>query len=75
MNFSDIRIKAVRMDTNKTIMDFQIHNLETNLTMYLNKSKLEGKYDARFTDAWVVEKGTMLKHDTDAWKFHNQIVV
>lgn len=55
----DMRLRAVRTDTDKVLMDFVMRDLMLNFTMSLSQGTMstDSTYVARFQKAEMIERG------------------
>lgn len=64
-----IRLRMMRTDTNKVIMDFMLTNLVANMSLSMNEYLYPVlSYNIEFQDAKVVERGILLKSERDIWQ-------
>ena len=63
-----VRVRAIRADTNKLLMDFALKDFAVNASFYLDDMwNPQFKYNVRFKDAQIVNKGIMLKQKREIW--------
>lgn len=64
-----LRLRAVRTDTNKVLMDFIMKEFAANLTLFLDDmSNLRFGYNIQFKEASIVERGTTVKFARDVFQ-------
>lgn len=69
-----VRVRAMRTDTNKVIMDFILEGLEANISLSLNDMwYLDFHYNIKLSDVKIVEKGALVKAERDVWQLSSQL--
>ena len=69
-----VRIRAMRTDTNKVVMDFVLKNLQANISISLNDMwYTDFHYNVKFDDVKVVQRGIMVKAERDVWQMSSKL--
>ena len=64
-----VRLRAVRTDTNKVLMDFILKDFVANATIFLDDMwNLQFNYNIRFSDVEIANRGVMVKAERDIWQ-------
>ena len=68
ISLRSVRLRIVRTDTNKAIMDFGAQNFNGTFVLALDQFlNLQSLYDIHFDDVKIFNPGKMIKEAHDVW--------